>query len=310
MKPGMKRVLAGMCVAVATLGVGLSSTDAQARRFGGGGSSGMQRSVPVRPAQPPRQPQQPPAQQQAVPAQNPAAAAAAQAAPRRSWLGPIAGIAAGIGLAALFSHFGLGAGLANFVTLLLFVLLGVALIRWLMRRMSPQPSPRYAGTGPSFRETPAFGGTAQGGSSSVPGSGANVTGAASSPGLQLPADFDHAGFERVAKMMFIRLQAANDSGDVDDIRRFTTPEVFAAARLELQARGNTRQQIDVVQLAAELLDFVREGGRDVVSVRFHGFLREAPEAPAEAFDEVWHVVRPSDGSGDWAIAGIQQATAT
>jgi predicted lipid-binding transport protein (Tim44 family) len=306
MKPGMKRLLAGMCVAVATLGMGLSSADVEAKRFGGGGSSGMQRSLPARPAQPPHQP---PPQQQAAPTQNPgAAAAAAQTAPRRSWLGPIAGIAAGIGLAALFSHLGLGAGLANIVTLLLLVVLGVVVVRWLMRRMSPQATPRYAPAGPSFRETPAFGGSGHGaGGASFGGTPAGGTSSGSSQGLQLPADFDHAGFERAAKMMFVRLQAANDSGDLDDIRRFTTPDMFSAAKLELQARGNSRQRTDVVRLDAELLDFTREGGRDVVSVRFHGLMRETPDAPAEAFDEVWHVVRPSDGSRDWAIAGIQQA---
>jgi predicted lipid-binding transport protein (Tim44 family) len=25
----------------------------------------------------------------------------------------------------------------------------------------------------------------------------------------------------------------------------------------------------------------------------------------EAFDEVWHLVKPADGSREWAIAGIQ-----
>jgi hypothetical protein len=37
----------------------------------------------------------------------------------------------------------------------------------------------------------------------------------------IPADFDAAGFVRNAKVSFIRLQAANDAGNLDDIRDFT-----------------------------------------------------------------------------------------
>ena len=35
--------------------------------------------------------------------------------------------------------------------------------------------------------------------------------------------------------------------------------------------------------------------------------REEANAPAAPFDEVWHLVRPLDGSRSWAIAGIQPA---
>ena len=39
-----------------------------------------------------------------------------------------------------------------------------------------------------------------------------------------------------------------------------------------------------------------------------GLIREAPDAEAAPFDEVWHLVKPlDDDSHPWAIAGIQQA---
>jgi predicted lipid-binding transport protein (Tim44 family) len=41
-------------------------------------------------------------------------------------------------------------------------------------------------------------------------------------------------------------------------------------------------------------------------VRFTGEVREERDAPAVAVDEVWHLVKPTDGSRGWAIAGIQQ----
>ncbi len=125
----------------------------------------------------------------------------------------------------------------------------------------------------------------------------------------MPADFDAAGFERIAKMIFIRMQAANDSADLNDLRAFTTPELFASIRLDLQERGNAPQQTDVVQIDAEVLEVAQESERQVVSVRFHGLVRELRDSGATPFDEVWHLVRPLDGSREWAIAGIQQMAA-
>jgi predicted lipid-binding transport protein (Tim44 family) len=123
----------------------------------------------------------------------------------------------------------------------------------------------------------------------------------------LPADFDRAGFERIARMIFIRMQAANDRGDLNDLREFTTPEMFATLRLELQDRGSRAQETDVVEVRAEVIDFDREAQRDVVSVRYTGLVREETGAQAAPFDEVWHLIQPSDRSRSWAIAGIQQA---
>jgi predicted lipid-binding transport protein (Tim44 family) len=128
--------------------------------------------------------------------------------------------------------------------------------------------------------------------------------AAAAPSL--PAGFDSAGFERIAKMIFIRMQAANDAADLTDLRAFTTPEMFASVKLELQERGASPNQTDVVKIDAQVLEFTEEATRQIVSVRFHGLIREEVGGVAATFDEVWHLVKPADGSREWAIAGIQQ----
>jgi predicted lipid-binding transport protein (Tim44 family) len=122
----------------------------------------------------------------------------------------------------------------------------------------------------------------------------------------LPADFDAAAFERLAKLIFLRMQAANDAGNLDDLRQFSTPEMFAEFRLELQDRKGAAQRTDVVQLDAQVVDHAEERDQYIVSVRFHGLIREEAENAAAAFDEVWHLVKPTDGSREWAIAGIAQ----
>jgi predicted lipid-binding transport protein (Tim44 family) len=104
------------------------------------------------------------------------------------------------------------------------------------------------------------------------------------------------------------MQAANDSADLNDLRAFTTPEMFAAIKLDLQERGGKAQRTDVVRVDAEVLDFASEAERQVVSVRFHGLIREEDNGVAEPFDEVWHLVKPADGNREWAIAGIQQTS--
>ncbi len=334
-KLSLNRVMAAAMVAVAAVSLVGTPMDAEAKRLGSGRPAGMQRQMPAKPAPntPPSQqatPQQAPAQQAApTQAANPAQAAPgmAQAAPKRSWMGPIAGLAAGLGLAALASHFGFGEALANGMMMALLAVVAVVAIGWLVRRMrsganagSPLGGPQYAGAGasagggafnmPASQPAPAaannmareahnvFGGTP----ASLQTGGAPA--AVAPQAAQFPPGFDADGFTRVAKMIFIRLQAANDEGNVDDLRKFTTPELFASLRLDLQERQGSTQRTDVVQLNAELADAAQADGQWVVSVKFSGLIKEAPERDAEAFQELWHLVKPVQGEADWAIAGI------
>jgi predicted lipid-binding transport protein (Tim44 family) len=75
--------------------------------------------------------------------------------------------------------------------------------------------------------------------------------------------------------------------------------------MDIQDRQGAAQHTEVERVNAEVLDVATEDGRQVVSVRFHGSLRE-DGATSEDFDEVWHLVKPLDNSRSWAIAGIQQ----
>jgi predicted lipid-binding transport protein (Tim44 family) len=143
---------------------------------------------------------------------------------------------------------------------------------------------------------PAFG-SAGGG---APAAGPQVSAAF------VPAAFDAEGFARTAKMIFIRLQTAHDTADLDDLKRFTTPELFASLRLDIQERGTAPQHTDVLKVEAEVLDVANEADRQVVSVRFQGQVVEEKGAAPTDFNEVWHLVKPHDDSRSWAIAGIEQ----
>ena len=341
----MKQWLIG-ALAVAVLATALPSVS-EAKRLGGGKSTGMNRDMPARtaPDATPAKPATPAPTQNATPAGAAAAApGAAAAAPKRNWMGPIAGLAAGLGIAALMSHLGMGEAFGNFLMMALLAVAVIALVVFLKRRFGASKNgngPLLAGAGStapaggaqvawpqnSEKRSLDLGGAPSNPSDPlVPASPASLAPLATAPDLTaapsaaqsaalppavakafVPATFDSETFTRTAKMIFIRLQAANDSADLDDLRRFTTPELFASIRLDIQERGPAAQHTDVVKVDAEVLDVATEGDQQVVSVRFRGQVVEEKGAAATDINEVWHLVKPLDDSRSWAIAGIEQA---
>ncbi|HZY18448.1 MAG TPA: Tim44-like domain-containing protein [Ramlibacter sp.] len=312
---------------VLVLSLGLAAVDAEAaRRLGGGKSSGMQRQNTTQPAQQPAAAgQQAGAPAQAAPAAAAAPGAAAAAAPRRSWMGPIAGLAAGLGLAALASHFGFGEALANMLMIGLLVMAALALVGFFLRKraMGQQPAALGAagGLGGMMRQPPqaAYRHDApaqpQGGSLIGSRIGSGLAGglggtlAAGTQASAIPADFDKAGFERNAKAQFVALQDANDARDLERLRGFLTPEMFELVRADLATRGDAPQKTEVFGLQAQVLEVAQEDDRYVVSVRFTGSVRDEQGAAPEDLDEIWHLTKSRNGFDGWVIAGIQQAGA-
>jgi predicted lipid-binding transport protein (Tim44 family) len=276
----MKRFAIFLTIVLTSLS--LLAANAEAKRFGGGGSFGKQRTLSA-PAQ----------KSTAAPAQNTPAQPAAPQSTGNKWLGPLAGIAAGLGLAALFSHFGLGEGMG----MLLMIILGAVAVFFVLSllRKKQQPAMQYAGAGAPY------GGTQQPVTQPLSGGSSNTATAAN-----IPADFPVESFLRGAKTTFIRLQAANDRKDLNDIREYTTPEMFAEVSMQMQERGDTAQKTDVVSINTALLEVVTEGDLAIASVHMSGQLRENNGA-SESFDEIWHVQKNlKDDKAVWLLAGIQQ----
>ncbi|MCG1047952.1 MULTISPECIES: Tim44 domain-containing protein [Mycetohabitans] len=316
----------GAIVAAGLLVVGsFSAFDADAKRMGGGRSFGKQSQI-TRQATPPAQPMQGKPSQgaqgaQATRGQTPPSAAAQ---PKRNWMGPLAGLAAGFGLAALLSHFGLGGALASVLSNVILIALVALVGLWLFRKFAnrnARPATAYAHggfespSGASLRQydasaaapsqLPATGGMGQAGV--APDGQSRV---AADPSVldvpAVPAGFDADAFIRQAKVAFVRLQAAWDAGNLDDIREFTTPEMFAEIKLDFDSRHG-ENRTDVVQLNADLVGVEDRGGNEyVASVRFHGLLRETQGAAAEPFAEMWNLSRNARSGEGWVLAGIQQ----
>lgn len=307
----MKKFFIALMVVASAMSMVVS--EAQAKRMGGGGSFGKQSQGVSRQA-PSQQ-----ASQAAKPAAPPAAAPAPAAPkPASPWRGILGGALLGLGLGAMLSHFGLGGAMASMIsTILMVALLAFAamfIYRMFMRRKNGPDAaqPAFAGGYGSARST-----TPEIGSRIEPyGQPAalqtenlatsSVASAAGSAPWGVPADFDVNGFLRTAKTYFIRMQAAWDKADTNDIREFTTPEMFAELRLQIQERGAQPNNTDVVSLDAELLGIETDRDHYLASVKFTGLIKEAPDASAQPFAEVWNLEKPVSGNGGWVLAGIQQ----
>ncbi len=281
----MKRFLISLAIALTCLS--LFAATAEAQRFGGGGSIGKQRTMA---------PQQSTSTPTAAAA--PAGAAPAQAGNR--WLGPLAGLAIGAGLGAMFAGGSMGGAMGG---ILMTILAGVAVMFLISMFRKKQQPMQYSGAGAPYNEPQPAQRTVYGG-----GEAPVDSSVASAETGNIPADFPVESFLRSAKTSFIRLQAANDRKDMNDIREYTTPEMFGEISMQMQERDNTPQKTDVIAINGILLAVANEGDYAIASVRFTGQLSENNGA-TETVDEVWHVQKSlRDEKSVWLLAGIQQTT--
>jgi len=322
MSQGFSRFLA-IAMLVVSAGAMLSvSFEAEARRMGGGKSFGRQSSNVTQQ----RQAVTPPAASTTPRAAAPAAGATAAAAGAKSgasrWLGPIAGIAAGLGIAALLSHLGLSGAFLEMMSSLLLIGLLVFGVIFIVRRL------RGAGAGP-MTQGAAGGALNRNTTNAASASSTNMwrqssaSAPAQAPGAQaagfpaasavpappvdekwfIPGDFDTPAFLANAKAQFAAIQAVWDSGDMQKLGDYLTDDLIAELRPQLQDRDGTTQT-EIVLLNAELLGIEQVSGGHLASVRYSGMLRESKDTEAFRFEEVWNLYK-GENTG-WLLAGIQQ----
>lgn len=251
---------------------GFMINTAEAARFGGGRSFGAQRSFSgFSRMQPPQR-------------------AISQTPRPNRWLAPLAGLAMGGLLAYLFMGHGVGISILSWLAIFSVGLLIVSFLRRKFQMSAAQNN--------QFRGNNVFDMQSHFQSQQAYTPGNNTF-------SQPTVVFEQQAFLRDAKVKFIRLQAAFDAGDLNDLREFTSPEVFAEIKLQLQERGQEKNYTEVVSLDAELVDMAAGKQSTVVSVQFSGTIREALNAPAEAFNEVWHF-QTNNRLENGIVIGVQQ----
>ena len=283
-----------------------ASFDADAKRMGGSKSVGKQsQSVTQKQQAAPAQPAQAPTAAPASAAKPAAAPAAAQPKKGFGMGGILGGLAAGLGLGWLLSHFGLGEAAASFLMGFLMVAAVAMIGLWLFRRFANNGQATY-------KASPAGGAPWENQQRFDRQEPMNVGSSAAAPVVDAAVtevaikDFDQESFLLNAKKHFVHLQEAWDRGDLEKLREFATPEMFAELNQDLQARATEQNRTEVLTLEADLLGVESLQGIYLASVRFSGMIREQADGPAESFVEVWNLTKPVNGQGGWVLAGIQQ----
>ena len=267
----------------------IATDDAFAKRFGGGRSFGSRPSY--------NQSYSSPTKQQTTTKQ-PGQAATPQR-PRSGMWGLFGGLLAGGLLGSML--FGGGFSGIGFMDILLIGGGIFLLMRFLKSRQTAQATgPSMHGTN-RFEEqqptnnawdhlrTPAGGGTSQAGSTYPPG-------------------FDEHEFIEGAKAAFTRLQRSWDARDLNDIRQFTSDEVFG--EIERQAKEDpTPGKTDILLLQAFLQDVRSVGNQTLATVLFEATVREDGNMDhTEEVREAWHFSRyESGGDAHWVVEGLQQS---
>lgn len=334
----MKKLFAILAVGLVMFTTVIDNAEA-ARRLGGGASFG--RPAPtLRQATPAPQPQglnqSQAARQNAAQPQKSATAAAANAAKPSMMRNILMGAAAALGITALLSALGLSEGLGQIIMVVLLAAVLFFVLRMVMSKFAAGSRPAAAAH-QSYTETPrqddrnaysqaqSIQSEPSAADSSVrpesmgsrPGSvmdmfsrhNEQASSGESSVGLEIPAGFDAAGFEKVAKDNFVRLQQAWGTGDYNSLGDFTTDELFIELTHRLRERGAVKQTTEVINLEAKLLGIAKlaDANEHIAVVQFSGALKIDGEF--EQVDERWVLTRKDDESSGWLLAGIEQVAA-
>jgi predicted lipid-binding transport protein (Tim44 family) len=156
---------------------------------------------------------------------------------------------------------------------------------------------------PSGSNTNIFG-QPVGGGSSAPAAGFGAASPFTSNGQTLPDGTEHAAFLRQARATFLHMQTMNSSSNLDELRRYFTPDMFNSVQSDI---ANNHDTAEFPQLNAQIVDSAQENGQYVTSVLYSGTVSEDLNSAPVPFSETWHFVQPI-GSTDrkWLVAGIQQ----
>jgi predicted lipid-binding transport protein (Tim44 family) len=297
----MKSVFLSALIAIA-LSLSLISGEALAKRMGSGSDSGMQRSVsPTSPAS-----ASPTGNAAAATAAGGAATAAAGAATKSSWMGPIMGLAAGGLLAAAFMG-GAFDGISPMDIVLILLIVG-GIFFFLRRRAAAQQMQPATASASNYTPTQPSAPQSTTGDINI---GSRVGSLTMQDALNTatpsaaPAWFDEKNFTTQAKSWFVQLQMAWDKKDYVTLGAIVTPELL------VELRAQREQQIEnnvtkVDEVFAQVVEFVQDAGKWILTVRFNGYLSEKEGDFPHAFSEYWHLVRIGDAQGEWKLAGIQQ----
>lgn len=256
---------------------------ADAKRLGGGGSFGSRPSYSKSYSKP------------TAPMSSPTQQAAPGAAPMGG-RGMFGGMLGGMLMGGLLGSLLFGGGFSG-ISFIDILLIGGGLFLLMRFLRSRQPAPQTAGA------PGGLGGANQGTWEHL----RSTRQQAGSTAQAYPPGFDAREFLDGAKAAYTRMQASWDARDLDDLRQFTSTEVFSEVQSQAAA-DPVPGKTEILLLEARLLEVKALGNQTVATVLFDAMLREdSSAAPAQQVREAWHFSRyETGGSSHWVVEGIQQ----
>ncbi|MDH3326718.1 MAG: Tim44-like domain-containing protein [Gammaproteobacteria bacterium] len=127
---------------------------------------------------------------------------------------------------------------------------------------------------------------------------------------KIPRGFDQKSFLSGAENVYELLQKAWDSGDLGDLRQFSTDNVFAELQDQFRLR-NSENKTEIISLKSELVNVVISNSGAEATVVFNAEVKEFDndDKPEEITytQEAWYFVRPDNrNEHNWLLDGIQQ----
>jgi predicted lipid-binding transport protein (Tim44 family) len=266
---------------------------AEAARMGGGRSFGSKPSY-QQSARPPSPSPTSPQSQPGLSQQNPMGAASPMGG---RWGGMLGGLVMGGLIGSLLFGGGHGFGGPGLMDI---ILLGgglFLLMRYLRSRKTAAQSASPMGFTNPFQERS----TQQGWGAS---GDAPVAIAPATP--HIPPGFDQGEFMKGAQTIYTRMQSSWDKRDLEDIRKFTSPEVYA--EIQRQAQEDPQpSRTEILLVNARLLEVRSVDNQEIASVHYDVMMREGDaDKLAKQVREVWHFSRDEKTASHWRLEGIQQ----
>ncbi len=300
------KLFAKLFAAVLAVALVVAAPDASARRFASSKSFGKSYQT------------SPYSANKATPAPaSPQAVGASGMSPgTKGMLGGLAGgLLAGSLLGGLMGGGGMGGGGLQLMDILLFGGLAFLLYKFLRARTpaTNRGSAAYGGAGsgaPAARQVFDF--EHIGNPNARPALAGNSLTKPDSAGFStttvpfnFPPDFQMNSFLAGARDHYRTLQEAWNSNDLDKIREYVAPEIYAELAAE-RATLETVQHTEVMFVDAEIVRAELQDDTAELSVQFTGVYRDKHENVEEKFTDVWHLARATDNPGaPWYIVGIQ-----
>lgn len=278
----MRRLLA-LFTLIFAVSITTTSFSTEAAKFGGSRSVG--KSFKTAPSQPTKQ------------TTNTANSSQTQQ-PKKSGLmgGLLGGLLAG-GLFAWLLGSGAFEGFQMMDFLMIAGLAFAAIMVFRALRKSKAPTPRAAYSGPQQFEAPQ-----QAPIASTAASGF----AASDVPFNLPQGFDMHAFLQGSREHYRTLQQAWNQNDLEKIREYVTPELFAELSQE-RAKLTGDQHTEVMFVDAELVRADHTSYQAQVSVKFSGRYRDTQETLEQDIREIWHLERDlTRSNAPWLIVGLEE----